>query len=124
MVDLLISNTESSREFGREFLKEDKCFMNQKLIAIDYLSKHVEENIEFDNISYESNVFDYIELDEELLPSEYQKVFEGNIVKVDIYMYDAVYIYFISLLDSPQIGSLLGVAKERQLLEYKFLKER
>lgn len=98
--------------------------MNQKLIAIDYLSKHVEENIEFDNIGYESNVFDYIELDEDLIPSEYQKVFEGNIVKVDIYMYDTVYIYFISLLDSPQIGSLLGVAKKRQLLAYKFLKER
>lgn len=97
--------------------------MKQKTIAINYLSKYITEDIKIENISNESNVFDFTELDVDLLPSEYLNLFLDKRVQVDAYMYGLFYIYFISSLDSTQTGSLVGIVKEHLLLEYNFLQE-
>lgn len=97
--------------------------MNQKTVVINYLSKYIKGEIQIEDISNESNVFDFIELDVDLLPSEYLNLFLEKRVKVDGYMYGLFYIYFISSLDAPQTGILVGIVKEHLLLEYKFLQK-
>lgn len=97
--------------------------MNKRVIAINYIVKHCDGVVKGEDISSESNIFEFNELDYQLLPSKYMRLFEEQTVLLDVYMYQSIFVYFISLLKSPKSGCLIGVGVERRLLEYKYLKE-
>lgn len=104
-------------------MSKEETNLNKENFVKELLTKYSKNQIDINNLSYESNIFEFDELDKNLIPREHRDKFKHESVQVDVYLYNSKFVYFIKILNSIENNYLIGVAESQKLIEYQYIKE-
>ena len=97
--------------------------MDYSYLALEMLSEYLGENIILEDTAVESNNFEIDELDESIIPIDYQLyLINHSKVMTHLYAYDSLIAYIIypyNYLEANQI--LVGLLKENVLINYHII---
>lgn len=97
--------------------------MDYTYLAMDMLNQYLEEIINVEDTSRESNVFEIDELDPSIIPVNHRDLFvEYSTVMTHLYAYQQLVAYVIHPnIDSKSKPILIGLIQEDDLLDFKIV---
>lgn len=98
--------------------------MDKESLALEWLSKYLGKAITIEEVGYESNAFDFDELDEMLIPGIHYAVFkEQDQLMTHVYVYESVMVYMIHpLKEEPPSQILIGLMDGNELVQYQLIR--
>ena len=98
--------------------------MNNESLALEWLSRYLGRAITIDEVGYESNVFDYEELDEMLMPEKDFAIFRSyEQLLTLVYIYDTILVYIIQSIEQETSKlKLIGLMDGYSLIRSQLIK--